>query len=194
MRIFIAGIACVGKTTIGEKLSALLGYPFFDLDKETEKYFGISIERLLNRYIAGYSYRKDASEALTHILAREDSRHCVIALPPNGLRDAYWSIVKKANATVIVLHDSPENILKRITFYDIDSKLINRKISEREKKLQLREIKLDITFYRHYFKRANMTVNIAGLQADGAAQKVKDALIQSLPAAVAGLAPEQGVA
>ncbi|MCX7045286.1 MAG: AAA family ATPase [Candidatus Sumerlaeota bacterium] len=194
MRIFIAGIACVGKTTVGAKLAALLGYPFFDLDKETEKYFGVSLERHLNRFLTGYSYRKEASEALTHILAREDSRHCVIALPPSGLRDAYWRVVKKANAIVIVLHDSPENILKRITFYDIDSKLINRKLSEREKKLQLREIKLDISFYRHYFKRANMTVNITGLQADGAALKVRDALMQSLPAAAASLAPEQGVA
>ncbi|MCK4241461.1 MAG: shikimate kinase, partial [Candidatus Atribacteria bacterium] len=46
MRIFLTGIACVGKTTIGGKLAVLLGYPFFDLDKEIEDFFETSIERL----------------------------------------------------------------------------------------------------------------------------------------------------
>jgi adenylylsulfate kinase-like enzyme len=32
MRIFLAGISCVGKTTIGARLAGLLKYRFFDLD------------------------------------------------------------------------------------------------------------------------------------------------------------------
>jgi shikimate kinase len=31
MRIFLAGVSCVGKTTVGIKLAELLGCPFFDL-------------------------------------------------------------------------------------------------------------------------------------------------------------------
>jgi hypothetical protein len=34
MRIFLTGVACVGKTTIGAKLADLLTYQFFDLDGE----------------------------------------------------------------------------------------------------------------------------------------------------------------
>ncbi len=48
MRIFLTGVSGVDKTTVGTKLANLLGYCFFDLDQETEKFFGISIERLLN--------------------------------------------------------------------------------------------------------------------------------------------------
>jgi len=50
MRIFISGVGCVGKTTIGSKLAEIMGYNFFDLDAEIEKYFNISIERLQNKF------------------------------------------------------------------------------------------------------------------------------------------------
>jgi len=36
MRIFLTGIGCVGKTTIGKKMGELLGLRFFDLDYEIE--------------------------------------------------------------------------------------------------------------------------------------------------------------
>jgi shikimate kinase len=49
MRIFLAGVSCVGKSAIGAQLAGLLGFRFFDLDIETERFFGISIERLRNR-------------------------------------------------------------------------------------------------------------------------------------------------
>jgi shikimate kinase len=89
MRIFLAGVGCVGKTTVGAKLAHLLGYPFFDLDVEIERFFGISIERLQNSYLTSNSFRIAASEALKHLLSRDDSRHCVIALPPSGLMGGY---------------------------------------------------------------------------------------------------------
>jgi shikimate kinase len=36
MRVFLAGVSCVGKTTVGTKLAALRCCPFFDLDVEVE--------------------------------------------------------------------------------------------------------------------------------------------------------------
>jgi shikimate kinase len=38
MRIFLAGVSCVGKTTIGARLADLLECRFFDLDVETEHF------------------------------------------------------------------------------------------------------------------------------------------------------------
>jgi len=181
MTVFITGVGCVGKTTVGQKLAALLGCPFFDFDAEIESYFGTSIERLQSRFLTPYSYRKEASKALKLLLSREDSRNCVIVLPPSGLMDAYWRIVKKANATTVALKDFPENILNRITFYDIDSRPIEKKLSEREKQLYLREIKRDISYFRPSYQRANVTVAIAGLGAEEVARKVRDVLIESLP-------------
>jgi len=178
MRIFLTGVACVGKTTVGAKLGGLLGCQFFDLDREIERFFGTSVERLRKRYLTPYSFRIEASKALKEIVSRgEDGQNCVIALPPSGLMDAYWRVVKSAKAAIVVLQDKPENILKRITFYDIDSRQIQKHLTEREKRLYLREIRGDMTYYGRTYKRATAAVDIAGLGPDDAAHRVRDALI-----------------
>jgi shikimate kinase len=134
MRAFLTGVSCVGKTTIGAKLVALLGYSFFDLGDEIERFFGISFERLQNKFLTMHSYREEASKVLIHILTGADNEDSIIALPPSGLMGSFWRVVKKDKGTVIVLTDEPENILQRITFYDIDSRPIHKHLTEKEKK------------------------------------------------------------
>ncbi|HZZ61340.1 MAG TPA: shikimate kinase [Roseiarcus sp.] len=177
MRIFLTGVSCVGKTTVGSRLADLLYCRFFDLDLEIERSFGTSIERLQGRYLTSHSFRFAASQALQHVLCRADARSCVIALPPSGLMGAYWKVVSKAqDATIVVLRDTPEHILKRITFYDIDSCPIKIDPTDREKTLYLREIRKDITYFSRSFQKAHLCVDIMGSGPDEAARKVIDAL------------------
>jgi shikimate kinase len=181
MRIILTGVACVGKTTIGTKLADLLGYQFFDLDHEIETFFGTPIERLKNRYLTMYSFRADASRALIHLLARIDSANSVIALPPSGLMDNYWKVVKKtAESVIVVLQDTPPNILKRITFYDSESRQIQKELTDRERGLYLREIKDDLAYFRRTYQRAHITVDIAGLSPGEASLRIKDLLMQRI--------------
>ena len=181
MRIFLTGVSCVGKTTIGEQLAGLLEYRFFDLDVETERFFETSIERLRNRHLTSHDFRIVASQALKHVLSREDSCNCVIALPPSGLLGAYWKVVNKTrDAIIIVLRDIAENILDRITFYDIDSRPVPMYLTDREKGLYLREIKRDIAYFGRSFRRADLSVDIAGRSLDEASCKVRDALMPAL--------------
>ena len=91
-RVFLTGVACVGKTTIGAELSRLLGYRFYDLDHEVETYYGTSIERLQNQHKSIHHFRKAAAKVLDHILSEPESCDCIIALPPRGLMGAYWKI------------------------------------------------------------------------------------------------------
>lgn len=80
----------------------------------------------------------------------------------------------------MVLQDKPEDILKRITFYDTDSHhQIQKHLTEQEKRLYLREIRGDISYYGRTYRRANATVEVAGLGPDDAAHKVRDVLTQS---------------
>lgn len=93
MRIFLAGVRCVGKTTVGAKLADLLGYPFFDLDVEIERFFGTSIERLQNSYLTSHSFRIAASQALN------DTRVEQFAKARRRLdryRSKKWNIVRHA--------------------------------------------------------------------------------------------------
>lgn len=179
MRVFITGVSCVGKTTIGRLLAELLNYRFYDLDEEIEKFFGTSIKRLQNKFLTIYSFRKEASKALVNLLQSPESQNCVIALSPGGLMSGHLQVVKKYGGIKVVLKDTPENILERITFYDIDSKRIYKKLTKKEKQLYLREIKKDITYFRKSYERADLQVNIAGQNIQQAAESVLHAVKNS---------------
>jgi shikimate kinase len=176
MRIFLTGVSCVGKTTIGMKVGELLGIKFFDLDQEIESFFETSIERFQNRFLTVHSFRNEAAKALVHLLNRPDSVKSVIALPPSGLMGGYLRAIKKVEGTIVVITDKPEEILERVRFYDIDSRPIEKKLTSKEKKLYLREIKKDITYFRASYRRANLQVDISGLDANQAAWKVMEAV------------------
>jgi shikimate kinase len=176
VRIFLTGVSCVGKTTIGRRLSELLDLNFFDLDEEIERFFGTSIERLQGRFITMYSFREQAAKALTHLLGRPEGRECVIALPPSGLMGGYLRVLKKSPGIRVVLRDLPERILERLVLYDVDSRPIEKSLTAAQKRLYLREIKKDITYFSSSYERANLQVDISGLDVDEAAQQVKLAL------------------
>ena len=109
-------------------------------------------------------------------MSQPKSKHSIIALPPSGLMGGYLRVMKKTNGITVVVTDKPENILKRISFYDVDSRPIERKLSPKEKKLYLGEIKKDITYFGKSYRRADLQVDISGLDRDQAALKVKKAV------------------
>jgi shikimate kinase len=172
-RIFLTGVSCIGKTAVGEALAALLRVDFFDLDGEVETFFGTSIERLQNRFLTIHSYREKAAEALVHLLARPQSRASVIALPPSGLMGGYLRAVRKSTGITVALSDTPENILARIRFYDIDSNPSEKVLTAEERQQYLKEIRKDITYFRTSYQRADLTIDIAGLDVVDAARRVR---------------------
>lgn len=180
MRILLTGISCVGKSTVGTKLAALLGCQFFDLDDEIESFFSTPIERLQEKFLTIYSFRQEASKALKNLLDQESTQDSVIALPPSGLMGHYWKEVKKSNVTTIVLIDDAINILNRITFYDKDSNPIKKNLSEEEKLYYLKEIKKDITYFNRTYKKADIRIDISELNPDQASSKVKEILDKHL--------------
>ena len=91
-----------------------------------------------------------------------------------GKKDYYWRIVKNAQGRIIVLSDNAANILKRIEFYDKDSRRIERHLTDEERQYYLKDIKEDITYFRRTYKRADIILDIAGLDPNQAARKVKE--------------------
>jgi hypothetical protein len=77
MRIFITGVACVGKTTIGREFADLIDVNFFDLDFEVEKFFGTC--RFEGRYLgpglqAGCSLREGGRRSIGEVTKEESKR------------------------------------------------------------------------------------------------------------------------
>ena len=176
MRVYLAGVSCVGKTTVGTDLSALRGVPFFDLDREVERFFHLSIGRLQAECLTMNSYRQKAAKVLKSLLSRDESRQCVIALPPSGLMGSYWKVVKAAPGVVVVLTDTPENVVERLAFYDDDSRPVDRVLRIREKRLYVREVRKDMSYFSRSYAKADFSVDVGGLGPSEAAAKVNNVL------------------
>ncbi len=172
MRVFLTGIGCVGKTTVGLRLAELMGLSFFDLDTEIEQFFGMSIEQLQQKYWMPHDFRKEASKALSYILDKPESQRAVIALPPSGLMGGYLAVIKKTQGLKVALLDRPERILDRIVFYDADSKLMDKCLTNEERPLYLKEIKKDITYFKKSYTRADLQVSIEDMDVEQAAHHI----------------------
>ncbi len=169
MRVFLTGVSCVGKTTVGLRLAQLMDLSFFDLDTEIEQFFGMSIERLQQKYSMPHDFRKEAAKALSSILDKPESQQAVIALPPSGLMGGYLAVIKKAQGFKVALLDKPDRILDRVVFYDVDSRLTDKRLTNEERLLYLREIKKDITYFKKSYTRADLQVSIEGMDVEQAA-------------------------
>lgn len=90
----------------------------------------------------------------------------------------YLRVVKKAGGITIVINDTAESILKRVTFYDIDSHQIFKKLTAKEEKLCLSQIKDDLSYFRTSYRKADLHIEIKGLNADDAAMKIRNSLIR----------------
>lgn len=159
-------------------MADLLARRFYDLDADVQRDFGTSIERLRKRHLTINGFRRDVAEALRHMLVRGESRNCVIAPPPSGPMGPCWKVVQKTeDAFIVVLIDSTENILERITFCDIDSRKVDKILTDDEKICYLQAIRENIRYFKHSWKKANLVVDIAGcVGADDAARRVLEAL------------------
>ena len=180
MKIFLVGISCVGKSTIGKMLAKEMGYNFFDFDCEIETYFSKSIPKIKSDFLTDSSFRKHVSVVLKKIINENHNHNYIVAMSPSGLQDYYLKKIKTITCITIALYDHPENILKRITFYDDDSNLIEMKLTEKQKKYYLKEIKKDNTYFNRSYKRAHYKVELNGLSVIESVNKIKELLHKSL--------------
>ena len=91
---------------------------------------------------------------------------CVIALPPSGLRDAFLRVLRRVPGVTVAVHDTPENILERITFYDIDSRRIDKRLTAEERILYMKEIKaLTLRSGQHDIRRLHRRAHCLSIPA-----------------------------
>jgi shikimate kinase len=167
MIIYLVGMSCVGKTTIGKLLADKIGYSFYDLDKEIQNYYKKPIERIQDECLTMNGYREKASVVLDKLLSK--NINSVISGTPSGLKFSYLQVYKRhmdKELISICLNDSFENVLDRLTFYDKDSNPITEKLDESKKNRYLKEIRADYNFFKDSYKRADFQINIEGVSLD----------------------------
>lgn len=162
MILYLVGISCVGKTTIGKMLAENIDFSFFDLDTEIQNYYNKPIEKIQDECLSMNGYREKASKVLDYLFSK--NINSVISGTPSGLKYAYLQVYKKHKADKdlysILINDSCENVLDRLTFYDKDSNPIIEKIDDSKKRRYLKKIKADYNFFRDSFERADLKIDI----------------------------------
>jgi len=165
MIIYLVGISCVGKTTIGKMLAEKIGYSFFDLDEEIQNYYQKSIEWIQDECLTINGYREKASVVLDKLFS--ENVDSVISGTPSGLKFSYLQVYKRHKGKElfsICLNDSFENVLDRLTFYDEDSNPITERLDESKKKRYLKEIRADYNYFKDSYDRADFQINIENVK------------------------------
>jgi shikimate kinase len=81
----------------------------------------------------------------------------------------YLAVIKKTQGLKVALLDTPERILDRIVFYDVDSRPMDKRLTNEERPLYLKEIKQDITYFKKSYTRADLQVSIEDMDVEQAA-------------------------
>lgn len=165
MKIYIVGIGCVGKTTIGKLLAELIDYNFYDLDEEVERFYNKPIEKLQQEFgNIGY-FRYKASIVLNELFNKP--QNLVISGTTAGMMSPYYEVYKEhaSKQDIISIHltDSPENILKRIVFFDENSKPMHIELDKRLRRYYLSDIKKDLKFFKKSLVMADLQVSIENM-------------------------------
>lgn len=110
MRIFMTGFMGAGKTTVGQRLAALLDLPFVDLDQEIERLAGSSVREIVEGQGEPW-FRRLELEALQSVLLRGDA---VIATGGGTLTSELGARLIRDAGLSVWLNPSFATIVERI--------------------------------------------------------------------------------
>ncbi|MDR1111333.1 MAG: hypothetical protein LBP92_11735 [Deltaproteobacteria bacterium] len=165
------GVTCVGKTTIGQIVSEILCYDFYDLDIELKLYFNDTIENIQDSCFNRFEYDNKKVKALKNVV-KKCNKNTIIAMSPIYYASKYKSLFKINNILSIELQDTPENIAKRIIYTDENDNLIENIESDLQRDID--DIKYYITHYKKAFSNIEHKYQINGKSALEAAREVVD--------------------
>jgi len=110
-RVALVGLRGAGKSTLGERLAADLGFPFIELSREIEKFAGCSISEIQALY-GQNAYRRYERRALEESI--QIYPEAVIATPGGIVSDVATFNLLLAHCTTVWLQADPEDHMKRV--------------------------------------------------------------------------------
>lgn len=156
--IVLTGFMGTGKSTVGKKLAADLGWTFIDTDEEIEKVTGLKIPGIFKE--RGESAFREAERVMIRSLAQRE--HCVISTGGGTILDERNREVLSAGGYLITLHASLETVLKRVGD-NRDRPLLQKTPSEIEVLWESR---------RPVYGRADYSVDTADKSADQVKEEI----------------------
>lgn len=165
MKIFLIGFMGSGKTTLGRKLAARMGYEFIDLDHKLEQQVELSIAEYFS-FFGEDAFRKLEAQVLKKTIYPEN-----VVISTGGGLPCYFDNMDwmKANGKVVYIKLSPKTLADRLESGKEERPLLQDKHGDQlvafiEQKLAARE-----TFYA----QANIIADGLSLTAEKLEQILK---------------------
>jgi shikimate kinase len=175
--IVLVGLRCAGKTTVGERVAAMLGRTFLDTDREVERRAGRSVEDLLQ---AGQERHFRALEADVLLYAVEAPGTVVACGGGAALHAAPFA--ELAAWGWVVLLDAPDDVLLARRAASPRTPLTS--LTPAEELARQRAERMPV-----YRRAARLTLDVATLDAEAAAASIAAAW-DALPPEVWSARPE----
>ncbi len=126
MNLYLAGMIGSGKTTLGERLAARLGWPFLDLDRELDRELGRSFHELVRE--AGWlPFRELEYRIVKRFAARART---VCALGGGTVRYAWNTDALRGTGLIVLLEADLATLAARVR--DADRPRVNPGVSLEE--------------------------------------------------------------
>jgi XRE family aerobic/anaerobic benzoate catabolism transcriptional regulator len=110
-RIALVGLRGAGKSTLGSRLAADLGFPFLELSRQIEQFAGCTVDEIQALY-GQNAYRRYERRALEEAI--QTYPEAVIATPGGLVSDASTFQMLLAHCTTVWLQASPEDHMRRV--------------------------------------------------------------------------------
>ena len=169
-RIALIGLRGAGKTALGQRLAADLGYPFIELSREIEQFAGCQISEIHNLYGAN-AYRRYERRALEEAI--QIYPEVVIATPGGLVSDSANFNVLLSHCTTVWLQADPQDHMGRVAAQgDMRPMAASREAME--------DLKRILEGRSAFYSKADLRVNTSGRSEDQAFEALRAAVRQHL--------------
>ena len=170
--LIILGFMCVGKSTIGKRLSSLLAMSFVDTDKLIEEKESMPISEIFSEY--GENYFRELEEKYILNLLKKEKSNEIISLGGGSLINKKVRLaIKNENVVSIWLNLDIKTIFARLNRSPQERPVANR-LNSHEKIKTLFNKRID------YYKDANVEIKINQLSKNQVINLIYDKLISYL--------------
>lgn len=151
--IVLVGMMGSGKSTVGQALSAKLGWTYVDTDSEIVRSQGMSISEMFAE-LGEVAFRKAESETIGNVLKRSEQ---VISTGGGAVLLEQNRLAMKENGFVVALFASVETVIERVRG-DQNRPLLQGNLEERVNQI--------VESRKHAYDFANLKVDTDGVPVD----------------------------
>ena len=169
-RVALIGLRGAGKSTLGSRLAADLGYPFVELSREIEKFAGCSISEITALYGIN-AYRRYELRALEETI--QIYSEAVIATPGGLVSDPSAFNLLLAHCTTVWLQANPEDHMKRVMAQgDLRPMAASKEAME--------DLKSILNGRAPFYSKADLTLNTSAQALEPSFQLLRDLVRKAL--------------